>query len=170
MPALVVAVLCSVLALAPAAAQQADPLVQLIEAALLGPEPKLADAFQDMHRAKPLTHRGAVGTTVEGVVAFAAESISDSKKRYVVVANTGDKELTDPVRINVVDLGLPPYLEPGLESGPGLNALSGRPYYATDLYTNTSWPLGAGLLGAPNNPAHSHLCAHATSIPMWIGR
>ena len=149
MPALVVAVLCSVLALAPAAAQQADPLVQLIEAALLGPEPKLADAFQDMHRAKPLTHRGAVGTTVEGVVAFAAESISDSKKRYVVVANTGDKELTDPVRINVVDLGLPPYLEPGLESGPGLNALSGRPYYATDLYTNTSWPLGAGLLGAP---------------------
>ena len=62
-----------------------------------------------------------------------------------MVANTGEKELEDLVRIHVADLGLPPYLE----LGPGLNALSGRPYYATDLYTNTSWPLGASLLGAP---------------------
>eukprot|EP01043_Picozoa_sp_COSAG02_P009043 COSAG02_NODE_301_length_25237_cov_19.918490_4_plen_852_part_00 len=129
--------------------QQQDSLVQLIEAALLGPEPLLASAFEDMHHAKPLPHRGAVAKTAEDVLVFAAESLKDAKRRYVVVANTGEKELEDPVRINVADLGLPPYLEPGLESGPGLNALSGRPYYATDLYTNTSWPLGAGLLGAP---------------------
>ena len=62
-----------------------------------------------------------------------------------MVANTGEKEMEDLVRIHVADLGLPPYLE----LGPGLNALSGRPYYATDLYTNNSWPLGASLLGAP---------------------
>ncbi len=129
--------------------QQDEVLVQLIEAALLGPEPSLARVFKDMHRAMPLPHRGAVAKTTEDVVVFAAESLSDAKRRYVVVANTGEKELEDPVRINVADLGLPPYLEPGVESGPGLNALSGRPYYATDLYTNTTWPLGAGLLGVP---------------------
>ena len=138
-----------VLASSVVSAQQNDPLVKLMEAALLGPQPALTAAFQDMHRAKPLVHRGAVRVTNEKVVAFTAASIQDSKARYVVVANTGDEELDDPVRINVVDLGLPPYLEPGVEHGKGLNALSGRPYYATDLYTNVTWPLGAGLLGTP---------------------
>jgi hypothetical protein len=130
-------------------AQQSDPLVGLIEAALLGPEPALTAAFQDMHQARPLAHRGAAGHAAEKVVAFTAASIRESKSRYVVVANTGEEELDDPVRINVADLGLPPYLQPGLEHGKGLNRLSGRPYYATDLYTNVTWPLGAGLLGTP---------------------
>lgn len=135
-------------AVAGATPQQDDPLVGLMEAALLGVEPKLAAHFRDMHRAKPLVHHAVSGNRSEHVVAFHAESLSDSKMRYVVVANTGDVELSDPVRINVVDLGLPPYLEPGLESGPGLNALSGRAYFAWDLYTNVSFPIGAGLLGA----------------------
>ena len=128
--------------------QQADPLVGLIEAALLGPQPRLASAFHDMHRAQPLDHRGASGKRSEHVAAFAAESRSDAKVKYVVVANTAASELDDPVRISVEDLGLKPYLVPG-DTGPQLNALSGRSYFVTDLYTNVTFPIGAGLLGAP---------------------
>ena len=111
-------------------------------------QPRLASAFHDMHRAQPLDHRGASGKRSEHVTAFAAESRSDARAKYVVVANTAASELDDPVRISVEDLGLKPYLVPG-DTGPQLNALSGRSYFVTDLYTNVTFPIGAGLLGAP---------------------
>ena len=80
------------------------------------------------------------------------DSGHESVPTQVLVTMVGHIEdhemLDDPVRISVEDLGLKPYLVPG-DTGPQLNALSGRSYFVTDLYTNVTFPIGAGLLGAP---------------------